>query len=177
MSRTVGTRFISQGASRLFEGPPQPKENPWQLIRIHWWALSRWNPGSEETFDVLFRLSTEDLVGVRSEPAHRRTIVFCQDELPDPPLERLRFPLGDVSITSGVLELARRMPLNIESHLTRHENGDWGDVDEKRWRANDEAVTTPETVHSVYDLSQRHRLWIITGKKRVVTTILLPHEY
>lgn len=52
------------------------------------------------------------------------------------------FPLGQVVATPGALEaleLAGKQPLEF---LTRHAQGDWGDLGDDDKRANDQAIKT-----------------------------------
>jgi len=91
--------------------------------------------------------------------------------------ERVRFPLGRTLSTPGALTAlteARTSPLAL---LARHARGDWGDLDEEDWQANERALTTGERLFSAYTLLTRARLWVITEADRSATTLLLPEEY
>jgi len=61
--------------------------------------------------------------------------------------------------------------------LTRHANGEWGEVDDHDRKANEYALEHGLRVMSVYTLSSGERIWIITEADRRSTTILLPSEY
>lgn len=85
------------------------------------------------------------------------------------------FPLGIVSITSGIKDLALRgfTPLLF---LQRHALGDWGELSEGDKLQNDLALRDgDERIFSAYDTSFG-RVWIITEHDRSYTTILLPSE-
>jgi hypothetical protein len=55
--------------------------------------------------------------------------------------------------------------------------GDWGEVSEADWRANNAAIKDGERILSAYTLKTAVRIWVITEADRSVTTILLPAEY
>lgn len=87
------------------------------------------------------------------------------------------FTLGEIVATRGALaalEKAGQPPLLF---IIRHLRGDWGEVCEEDWQANDDAVENGERLLSAYTLAAGERLWIITECDRSVTTILTPDEY
>ena len=61
--------------------------------------------------------------------------------------------------------------------LTRHLSGDWGELDEHDWQANESALLEGTRLLSAYVASNGERFWIITEASRDVTTSLLPEEY
>ena len=61
--------------------------------------------------------------------------------------------------------------------FTRHLTGDWGNLDEHDWKANDDAIQYGGRVLSSYKDKNETRFWIITEADRSSTTILLPEEY
>jgi hypothetical protein len=65
----------------------------------------------------------------------------------------------------------------FDGELTRHANGDWGEVDEHDRKANEDALEHGLRVLSAYTLRTGERIWIITEADRSSTTILLPEEY
>lgn len=87
-----------------------------------------------------------------------------------------RFPLGDVVATPGALALMKRHGANARDFLSRHQKGDWGDVEQEDTTMNDNAVNNGERTFSAYALGNE-RIWIITERDRSVTTILLPEDY
>lgn len=91
-------------------------------------------------------------------------------------MNKLRFPLGHIVATPNALELLERHGANARDFLTRHQQGDWGDVDLEYAAINDHAVNNSERTFSVYKLGDG-RIWIITERDRSVTTILLPEDY
>lgn len=87
----------------------------------------------------------------------------------------IRVPLGRTLATIGVLEVTTPIERNIA--FNRHARGDWGDVPEADWRANDWALQAGERLLSVYQTLGGIKFWIITEADRSATTILLPSEY
>jgi hypothetical protein len=65
----------------------------------------------------------------------------------------------------------------MSNYLTRHANGDWGEIDEHDRKANEYALDHGLRVMSVYTLSSGERIWVVTEADRSSTTILLPEEY
>jgi hypothetical protein len=64
-----------------------------------------------------------------------------------------------------------------DSYLTRHANGDWGELSETDRQANEHAVKHGLRVLSSYRLRTGEKIWIVTECDRSMTTILLPEEY
>lgn len=89
--------------------------------------------------------------------------------------KNIRVPLGRTLATPGVLEVTTPTERNIA--FNRHARGDWGDVSEADWRANDWALQAGEQLLSVYQTLGGIKFWIITEADRSATTILLPSEY
>ena len=86
-----------------------------------------------------------------------------------------RFSLGQVVITRGALtELTEQ---DVRQALVRHIEGDWGQLDEQDWKANDDALQHGGRLLSRYVTSRGTPFWIITEHDRSVTTILMPDEY
>lgn len=68
------------------------------------------------------------------------------------------------------------------SFVTRHANGDWGEVCPDDGQLNDEAVKDGSRILSAYSTAKGAKIWIITeasddSGNRTATTILLPEEY
>ena len=87
----------------------------------------------------------------------------------------MRFPPGTIVATPGVL--TRVPPEELLAALGRHLSGDWGELDEHDWRANDSALPDGIRLLSAYVASNGARFWIITEADRSSTTSLLPDEY
>jgi hypothetical protein len=61
--------------------------------------------------------------------------------------------------------------------FTRHVRGDWGDVDDEDWEANERALMEGTRLLSVYRSAEGVKFWVITEWDRSLTTVLLPEEY
>ena len=89
------------------------------------------------------------------------------------------FPLGQTVITPAALERLRQRDLEaiIPTILSRHELGDWGDLDEEDSKANDLALKEGDRLLSAYQIHEDLKVWVITEWDRSVTTVLLPEDY
>ncbi|MCS0590413.1 hypothetical protein ACFQ09_19015 [Massilia norwichensis] len=87
------------------------------------------------------------------------------------------FPLGRTVATPGALALLDHAGVNASTLLIRHQNGDFGDLDEADRVANANAIRNHTRILSAYVLRRGLRIWIITEADRSVTTLLLPEEY
>ena len=85
------------------------------------------------------------------------------------------FHPGAIVSTPGALTRVPRQELLVA--LTRHLSGDWGELEEHDWRANDSALRDGSRLLSSYAASNGERFWIITEAHRQATTALLPEEY
>jgi len=87
------------------------------------------------------------------------------------------FPLGRLFATPGVIQAVVTAGDDVFPYLARHARGDWGEVNDYDWRANDAAVVSGTRLLSAYRLRDGTRIWIISEADRASTTILLPNEY
>ena len=89
------------------------------------------------------------------------------------------FPLGQTVITPAALERLRQRDLEsiIPTILSRHELGDWGDLDDEDRQANDQALKDGSRLLSAYQIHDDLKVWVITEWDRSATTILLPEDY
>ena len=86
-----------------------------------------------------------------------------------------QFQLGEVMATR---EAAVKIPSIVMTlALSRHLNGDWGDVDEADKAANNRALRYGDRLLSAYHAPDGTRFWIITEADRSCTTVLLPDNY
>lgn len=88
----------------------------------------------------------------------------------------VNFGLGQVVATPGAIEAMEKLNITPWYLLSRHQHGDWGDLDTEDWRANNRALQTGERLFSAY-IVQNTKFWVITEADRSATTILLPAEY
>ncbi len=93
------------------------------------------------------------------------------------PSTTARFPLGQVVATPGALEALAAAGQEPAEFLTRHQVGDWGDLDEEDKAENELSLKQGFRLLSAYHLSSGEKVWIITEADRSATTILLPAEY
>ena len=85
-----------------------------------------------------------------------------------------RFPLGRVVATPGALDRSHATP---QTFLSRHQIGDWGDLDTADRAENEYSLEHGFRLLSAYTLPDGSRIWIITEADRSSTCILLPEEY
>jgi hypothetical protein len=86
------------------------------------------------------------------------------------------FALGQMVATPGALEAMEKLDISPLALLSRHQRGDWGDLDEEDKATNDDALKAGRRVLSAYRF-EKATLWVITEADRSATTILLPEEY
>ncbi|MDD5319519.1 MAG: hypothetical protein PHD43_02670 [Methylococcales bacterium] len=86
------------------------------------------------------------------------------------------FVLGKTVATRGALEAMQRLEVSPLALLSRHQRGDWGNLDKEDKQANDQALTLGDRIFSAYQL-EAAKFWVITEADRSATTILLPEEY
>jgi len=91
--------------------------------------------------------------------------------------DKTLFPLGKLVATPGAIELLRHLQLNPFDYISRHWQGDWGDLEAHDVIANVSALRHGTRLLSSYRLNDHDKLWIITEADRSVTTLLLPEEY
>jgi len=85
-----------------------------------------------------------------------------------------KFQMGRLLITRGAAPVLSTD--QVLTALRRHLGGDWGDVCEMDWKANEEALQLGGRLLSVYQAGAT-RFQVITAADRSSTTILLPEEY
>ena len=88
----------------------------------------------------------------------------------------MKFSLGSVVATPAALAAMEQGGLNPFLILSRHAQGDWGDVGKDDWKANDQSLVNGSRIFSSY-IYGKCKFWIITEWDRSMTTILLPSEY
>lgn len=85
------------------------------------------------------------------------------------------FPLGRIVATSNAL--AQIPQDDILRGLQRHQNQDWGNLDQSDRAANDQALQEGARILSAYRATNEVVFWIITEADRAATTVLLPEDY
>ncbi|MBB4223927.1 hypothetical protein [Variovorax guangxiensis] len=91
------------------------------------------------------------------------------------------FDLGMCVATPAVLDHLAKHAVFPVALLSRHQHGDWGNVDPADARSNDQAILSGARVISSY-LVAYVVIWVITEAvgddgRRSATTLLLPEEY
>lgn len=89
----------------------------------------------------------------------------------------MKFNLGDIVGTPAALKAIADAAQHTGDFLSRHMEGDWGEVCDGDKRLNDEAVVDGSRILSAYKTKLGEKIWIITEADRSVTTILLPEQY
>ena len=87
------------------------------------------------------------------------------------------FSLGRLVATPGALQMLERNNQLATEFITRHVQGDWGDLCDEDKQANDEALQEGLRLLSAYRLNDGTKIWVITEASRDVSTVLLPEEY
>jgi hypothetical protein len=92
-------------------------------------------------------------------------------------LKQGRFSPGQTLITPGAIKALAQAEQHPGDFLSRHLQGDWGELCEEDKQTNQEALEQDLRLLSAYRTTGGSRLWIITEADRSATTILLPEEY
>lgn len=89
------------------------------------------------------------------------------------------FEMGHTVATAGAMALLEERDQQhlLQSVIHRHIYGDWGDVCDEDWRANEQALQDGERLVSIYQVDSDLTLWVITEADRSQTTVMLPEEY
>ncbi len=90
---------------------------------------------------------------------------------------KAKFVLGRLLATPGALKALAQAGQEAIEFLSRHQHGDWGDMDDEDKKENDLSVLNNYRILSAYKLKTGVKIWIITEADRSATTILLPSEY
>ena len=85
-----------------------------------------------------------------------------------------KFKSGDIFSTPGALDALDGEAL--AGVLTRHLEGDWGDLGALDAQANEDALKHGDRLFSAYNVGDE-KVWVITEADRSSTTVLLPDEY
>jgi hypothetical protein len=96
--------------------------------------------------------------------------------------ETEKFSLGRVVATPGAIEALQAAGQLAREFLSRHVNGDWGDLDDEDKSLNNVAVIDGSRILSAYQTRKGERIWVIAEAANEVglrysTCLLLPSEY
>lgn len=83
-------------------------------------------------------------------------------------------PPGKTVATPACLEEIEKAEQSPSDFLTRHQNGDWGELCDEDRQANELALENGDKLLSVYKTKLDAKIWCITEWDRSVSTLLLP---
>ena len=84
--------------------------------------------------------------------------------------------LGEIVATPAALKHLERNSISPLSLITRHKNGDWGDLTQEDVRSNEMAIAYGGRILSVYKVGDE-KLYCITEADFSSTCLLLADEY
>ena len=90
-----------------------------------------------------------------------------------------KFELGEILISLDVgnfIDENEFDRLIIAGLLNRHQNGDWGDMDEKYKKANNISLKKGQRVVSSFTIG-KEIIWIVTESDRSLTGVIFPSQY
>jgi len=86
-----------------------------------------------------------------------------------------KFPLGRLVITANAQD--KLLPEDVQSALSRHAKGDWGELCNQDRQENEMALVQHLRLFSVYRDGLGTKFYVITEHSRDITTVLLPEDY
>lgn len=89
----------------------------------------------------------------------------------------VKFELGQVVATPGALEALQRNGQMALTFVSRHVQGEWGELSDEDSYANDMALVHDTRILSAYSLNDGTKIWVITESDRSSTCVLLPSDY
>lgn len=89
----------------------------------------------------------------------------------------LLFPIGALVFSAGIDQLVRAGRLDPMPYFRRHTRGDWGDVSDPQWQANNAALQSGGPLESSYAVHRELSIRISTSGERQQTSITLPSEH
>ena len=84
-----------------------------------------------------------------------------------------RFELGQVVVTPTAAAAIEATGQTLEEILARHQSGDWGNVPDTHRLVNEEGVSKPFTLQSVYDSTDGIQIAVVTRADRSLTMVHL----
>lgn len=85
----------------------------------------------------------------------------------------LKFELGEVVVTPAASQALDDHGHLVDDLLTRHQNGDWGDVSDQARLINERGLNENFNVQSTYVLATGLKLVVVTNGPRTLTMIHL----
>lgn len=90
------------------------------------------------------------------------------------PSTKPKFPLGRCVTTPAVRDAVP--PEELRACFSRHQAGDWGDIEASDARANEDALKHGDRILSAF-VTTGGRVYLITEADRSSTCALFPSEY
>jgi hypothetical protein len=84
--------------------------------------------------------------------------------------------VGWMVVTPGALVALVESQEDPRAFVSRHIQGDWGDVGPAEWAENEFAMRHGERLFSFYHMRRGRKLCVLTEANRYATTILLPED-
>ncbi|MFJ5483752.1 hypothetical protein [Pectobacterium actinidiae] len=89
---------------------------------------------------------------------------------------KLLFPIGALTFSAGIDRLIRQGRLDPTPYFQRHTRGDWGEVSDDAWQANNAALASGDRLESLYIVHRELSIRMVTEADRSLTHILLTSE-
>ncbi|HFJ0421590.1 TPA: hypothetical protein ACGS08_004195 [Pseudomonas aeruginosa] len=86
------------------------------------------------------------------------------------------FVIGALTFSPDIDRLMREGRLDPLPYFQRHARGDWGDVTDAQWQANNAALQSGDKLESFYVVHRELSIRIVTEADRSTTNILLSTE-
>ena len=89
-----------------------------------------------------------------------------------------KFALGEITVTPNAATVLGEAHQEPAEFLSRHEQGDWGDISVYEKEEYDHGLAQGSRVVflSAYPLKTGQAIWVFTNLKQGQTTVMLPHE-
>ena len=86
--------------------------------------------------------------------------------------------LGQIVVTANAATMLQEARQEAAEFLSRHAQGDWGDISAYEKEAFDQGFAEGSRVIflSAYPLRTGQTIWVVTNLHQGTTTVLLPHE-
>lgn len=89
---------------------------------------------------------------------------------------RRLFEVGSLNFSEGIENLIFEGRLEAMPYVTRHLRGDWGDIADDQWQANNAALRSEGRLDSLYIVTRDLSICVFTEADRSATHVVLPTE-
>lgn len=86
------------------------------------------------------------------------------------------FPIGALIFSADIDRLMREGRLDPLPFFQRHASGDWGNVTDAQWQANNAALQSGDRLESFYVVHRELSIRIVTKVDRYATHVVLASE-